>query len=350
MSEERGDYLCGMYRDMSRKCKAGKYLDPKNYDKEMNNETTAMAGSWPLSTLSVLRADRAISLHRSCIPTHTKSRKNERKRSMKNRIMSMIAIIGAVIGGILIARARTNPPADTVAMSDNESGSTSDNEIAPLLRSFFAAMNRIGDNAQQLYEEALAALRSRPENTIAEIMRAERMTDEEDYSTRWALVHAASELRNPVALPYLRNLVQTRIPHERSRNPHSFSTVTEETILRTTAIEGVEHLAVAGNNDAIEALFEFLEQPSLSIRRASVQAILATREGQSLRARVAVLLPQDQQFLLDIRRVDVREVPQINNPQKYLATTRREKTNPPPAPGRGSASRFTGRNSPPRIS
>lgn len=269
---------------------------------------------------------------------------------MKNRIISMIAIIGAIIGGILIGRARANPPADTVALSDTESSSTSDNEIAPLLRSFFAAMNRIGDNAQQLYEEALAALRSRPENTIAEIMRAERMTDEEDYSTRWALVHVASELRNPVALPYLKNLVQTRIPRERSRNPHSFSTVTEETILRTTAVEGVEHLAVAGNNDALEALFEFLQQPSLSIRRASVQAILATREGQSLQSRMAALLPQDQQFLLNIRRVDVREVPQINDPQKYLATTRRKKTNPPPAPGRGSVSRFTGRNNPPRIS
>jgi hypothetical protein len=52
----------------------------------------------------------------------------------------------------------------------------------------------------------------------------------------------------------------TPIPPERSKNPHSFSTVAEETILRTTAIEGIKYLAADGSEAAIESLFDFLGQ------------------------------------------------------------------------------------------
>src|SRR3712207_8247200 len=50
-----------------------------------------------------------------------------------------------------------------------------------------------------------------------------------------------------------RSFVRTPIPLERSKDSHSFSTVAEETILRTTAVDGVEQLAAEGNDDAREA-------------------------------------------------------------------------------------------------
>jgi hypothetical protein len=56
-------------------------------------------------------------------------------------------------------------------------------------------------------------------------------------------LRAAAELQHPAALPFLFNLVLTPIPPEESPDPHSFSTVAEETILRTTAVEGIGHLA-----------------------------------------------------------------------------------------------------------
>lgn len=249
---------------------------------------------------------------------------------MTNRFSRLVAAtFGIVGGGVVLSRIRANPPPDTVE-SSARLDPLRDSEAGRLLHRFFVAMNGVGDDAQAAYEEALAALRARAEAIVAEIAHAERTVDTDDYVTRWALIHAAAELRHPAALPLLRDLVRQRIPPERSPDPHSLSTVAEETILRTTAVEGVEYLAVDGNDEAREALFGFLEQPSLSIRRASVQGILATSGGDALRGRVAALLPADQQFILDIKRVDVRAVPQIEDPTRHLAQAARPLTDPSP--------------------
>ena len=264
---------------------------------------------------------------------------------MKLRLPTLLATsVGIAVGGIVLFRVRFNTP-DTTQSTNGGGLSTSGPEIGQLLHNFFVSMNQIGENAQADYEEALAQLRAQPEETIAEIARVERLIVEENYPARAALVFTASELRHPAALPFLTNFVQTRIPRERSHHVHTFSTVTEETILRTTAVAGVEQLALADNGDALEALFTFLEVPSLSVRRAAVQAILATKEGPRLRTRVAALLPANQQFLLDIQRVDVHSVPQITNPQRSLVST--ASTAPPPAlDSRGEALAANGNDTP----
>lgn len=203
-----------------------------------------------------------------------------------------------------------------------------------LLKNFVAAMNVMGDDAEEGYQVALRELRQRRGEVLVELARAEDRADPQDYSTRWALVHIASELRHSAALSHLTNLVSTPIPPEQSTNPHSYSTVVQETILRTTAVEGVGYIAAKGGKAAFEALFEFLKQPSLSIRRAAVQAILSTPKGQEARKRIEGLLPKDQRFLLDIKPADVREVPQIKQPGRHLKDTGRKvkKVAPPTIP------------------
>lgn len=186
-----------------------------------------------------------------------------------------------------------------------------------LLTNFFAAMSGAGDDAEDQYRRALTNLRKYADLVMVEIARSHSECNAGDYPTRWAHVHAASEMRHPAALPFLRNLILTPIPPEESPDPHSFSSVGEETILRTTAVEGIGHLA--SRADAIETLFEALRQPSLSIRRAAVQSLLASARGRKLRARIAKALPEEQQFLLDLKAVSVRDVPQIKNPERHLS-------------------------------
>jgi len=193
-----------------------------------------------------------------------------------------------------------------------------DSPARTLLGNFFAAMSGDGDDADDQYRRALTDLRKHVDLVVVEIARSHSYCNARDYPTRWAHVHAASELRHPAALPFLRNLILTPIPPEESPDPHSFSTVGEETILRTTAVEGIGHLA-HNRADAIEALFEALRQPSLSIRRAAVQSLLASPRGRKLRARISKSLPEEQQFLLDLKRIDVRDVPQIKNPERHLS-------------------------------
>jgi len=194
-------------------------------------------------------------------------------------------------------------------------------------------MSRGGDDAEDEYQRALEDLRAQPEAVVVEIARGSSDCEESDYPARWALVHLAAELRHPAALPFLRNLVETPIPPEQSKDPHSFSTVAEETILRTTAVEGVGVLArERQSREATEALWQFMKQPSLSIRRAAVQSLyMASGTSKRVRDRIAALLPDDQRFLLDLKPVDVTEVPQIGRPQRHLSPTGREgRTAPPP--------------------
>jgi HEAT repeat protein len=179
-------------------------------------------------------------------------------------------------------------------------------------------MSATGDDADDQYRRALADLRKHADLVVVEIARSHGECNARDYPTRWAHVYAASELRHPATLPFLRNLVSTPIPPEESPDPHSLSTVGEETILRTTAVEGIGFLA-RDRADATDALFEVLRQPSLSLRRAAVQSLLATPRGRKLRARIAKALPEEQQFLLALKAVDVRNVPQIKNPERHLS-------------------------------
>lgn len=235
--------------------------------------------------------------------------------------------------------ARSPDASDKLRVKRAERTLGSDSPAGVALANALAAINRLGDDAEDEYQRALEGLRERPDLVMVEIAREASDCDDGDYPTRWALVHLASELRHPAALPFLRNLVETPIPPERSREPHSFSSVAEETILRTTAVEGVGALAAEGKNrEAAEALWQFLKQPSLSVRRAVVQSLYTT-EGSSrrVRDRIARLLPEDQRFLLDLKPAQVADVPQITRPQRHLSEAgRRGRTDSPPMfPGEG---------------
>lgn len=207
-------------------------------------------------------------------------------------------------------------------------------EMSPaalLLTDLLATMNSLGIDAEEEYRRLLDTARKQAPEVVLAIARREQTCAPHDYSTRWGLVFAASELKHPATLPYLCDLVLTPLPAETSPNPHSFSVVAEETILRTTAVEGIGHLAAAGRKEALDALLTFLATPSLSVRRAAVQAILTTPSGRRLRKRVAESLPKDQRFLLDLRRPDVREVPQIRNPERNLSDAGRRARKEAPA-------------------
>ena len=195
--------------------------------------------------------------------------------------------------------ARSGPPLvhDTLGKLPAGQSKPSANPIAARINNFLAAMNGAGDNAQVRYAAALDAMRAEPEQSVLALAQAEAVCNRTDYPLRWALVYAAAQMNHDAALPYLRNLILTPIPPEQSSAPHSFSTVGKETVLRTTAIEGVGRLAVQGNEAALPALFEFLSIASISVRRASVQAILAV--NPKLRKKAAEALPADHRFLLE---------------------------------------------------
>jgi hypothetical protein len=224
--------------------------------------------------------------------------------------------LGAIAVGVYIAVSQSQRRADTVGPSQNPRNPFNDNDASRALHDFLAAAYTQSENADEAYARALERLRSQAEAVVPEIARIEATLRESDYPTRFALILAASELHHPASLPWLRSVALSRIPAERSPDPHSFSTIAEETILRTTAVDGIGHLARNNNKEAVEALFQCLSTPSLSMHRAAVQQLLQAPDVP--RDRIVSALPQDQHFLLDLRRIDVREAPQIRDPQRTL--------------------------------
>jgi hypothetical protein len=207
-----------------------------------------------------------------------------------------------------------------------------DGPAGVLLRTFVEAANSEGEDAQAVYEAALEALRQAPEQVAVGIARALGSCPDEDYTLKWTLVHAAAELKDAAVLPLLHELVTTPIPPEVSADPHSYSSVEDETVLRTTAVDGVSEIAARGDERAEGMLFEFLEVPSISIRRAAVQGLLQSPRGEELRARVAEYLPRDQRFLLELKATRVEDMEQVRDPQRYLSERgRAEPTEQPPA-------------------
>jgi len=193
---------------------------------------------------------------------------------------------------------------------------------------FLEVMNGIGEEAESAYQEALEDLRTNPEETIIAIAQAEARCSRDDYNLRWALVYAATQMQHDSALPFLYNMAFTPIPTERSAVPHSYSTVGQETILRTTAIEGIGTLAAAGNERASQILFESLSIESTSVRRASIQALF--KVSSDLRERIAEYLPSNYHFLLDVQPMQVSEVQQVESPQRHLREEARlDKPTPP---------------------
>lgn len=190
--------------------------------------------------------------------------------------------------------------------------------LGQLVLGALEAMNAAGEDAEERFQEALGRLRERAGEAVIVITRMECEVPRQDYATRWALVYLVGELEDRMALPLLRQIVLTPIPPEKSRDPHS-STVAEETIIRTTAVDAVAALARMGEEEAVEALMEFFDVPSFSIRRAAVQGLLSTPKADDVRDRIRACLPEDQHFLLDLKPMDVRKAEQIDDPQRHLS-------------------------------
>ena len=102
----------------------------------------------------------------------------------------------------------------------------------------------------------------------------------------------------------------------------------EETSLRTAAVDGVARLASGDGKEAVEALLDFLDVPSLSVRRAAVEHLMGVKQGESLRGRIEERLCPEYRFLPYVRPIDVRKVTQITDPEQDLTDEGRRWSKP----------------------
>lgn len=198
------------------------------------------------------------------------------------------------------------------------------------LENALKAINGFGDDAEKHFQEALKELREIPEEVVLELAQAfDDKCQPDVYPIKWGLVYLATELQSKAAYPFLKRLIFTPIPDERSANPDSFSTVAEETILRTTAVEGMFSFLKNSKDkkyhkEAEELLLECLTLPSISIARAAFQTLEKGRQiDDQLREKIKELLPRERHYLLKIKPKKVEEVEQIKDPERNLKPLRK---------------------------
>ena len=207
-----------------------------------------------------------------------------------------------------------------------------DPDISGLVTSALTAMAASGDTAEDAYLQTLVSLRERAEDVVAALGATYSSLEEDRYLERWSLVQLLTDLRARSAVDVLTDVLRQPIPEERSAHPaHGLSTVGEEMIIRTTAVEALARLVAEGDRPAREALLAQLRHEALSVRRAVVQAVMDSGD-QQLRIEVAAALKGTaDEWLLGLRRADVRDVPQADGRQ-FLRERDPEDSSTPPDP------------------
>lgn len=185
-----------------------------------------------------------------------------------------------------------------------------DEELNALIVEAVNRMGGVGEHAEERYQRALEPLRERAGEAVDVLFAEYQALPEDSYVDRWSLVHLLSELREPSATQPLNRIITTRIPGEKAKEAHDISTVTEEVMIRTTAVEGLVRLSADGVEDARKVLLRHAKHQRLSIRRACVQGLMETGEDADRRELRALLKERGDEGLLRIKRIDVRDAPQ----------------------------------------
>jgi hypothetical protein len=171
-------------------------------------------------------------------------------------------------------------------------------------------MGGVGDDAEENYRRALRSLMKWGPGVLDVIVGEYDDLPEDSYLDRWSLVQLLVELRYPEGVKALNRIIAARIPAEKFRKSHDMSTVAEEVMIRTTAVEGLVHLSADGVEEARDMLLKHAAHRTFSIRRACVQGLMETGTDDDKRKLRRLLKERKEEGLLKIRRVDVRSVPQ----------------------------------------
>jgi hypothetical protein len=95
--------------------------------------------------------------------------------------------------------------------------------------------------------------------------------------------------------------------------------ITQNTIVALDAVDGIEMLADDGHAAAIDVLVEAASLDSNAIRGAALTALAARGERRDHFERASVALPSTLRALAGLRRTQVHDVPQIQDPRVHLA-------------------------------
>lgn len=175
------------------------------------------------------------------------------------------------------------------------------------VRAAINQMSASGPDAELNYHQTLRELASDARAAVTAVADMYRATPEEEYIDRWTQVYLLADLREGAALSVFDDILSTPIPPEKAPGMVTHSTVGEEAMIRTTAIEGITRIAAQGDHEALELLRKHIQHENFSVRRAAIQGYLEAA-GEGARDELRGVLPERDLFILNIRRAGVQDV------------------------------------------
>lgn len=201
------------------------------------------------------------------------------------------------------------------------------NNIQDSVDAALSQMSAAGADAELNYQQALRGLASNPQAAVTAVVDRYRAADEDQYIERWTQVHLLADLRDSNAAAIFDTIVSTPIPPEQAPGMVTYSTVGEEVMIRTTAIEGLTRLAAQGDRQALDLLRKHTRHDAFSVKRAAIQGYIEAA-GAGARDELRKTLPQEDHFILDLRRAEVQDVPQ----PRIESTSNETEAERPPSP------------------
>ena len=203
-----------------------------------------------------------------------------------------------------------------------------DQRLYRTLLDALGAMTAGRPDADEIYNGLVRRL-GEDEEFVVVVLKTLESLDESEYQERWALLQLAIDLEHPAAGEYLAEFVRRPISEERSEDPvHGVSTVTEEVILRTTAIEGLARL-FRHDFDSTDVLLETIASSDYgAVRRASWFALIDGGRQDAVERARGMLQDSEYRWIVDLRRIPVHEA--VQHDPKLINRDRPSRSDIPP--------------------
>lgn len=245
---------------------------------------------------------------------------------MRKRVFATIAVVGVAVAAFAL-RAR-NTQKRTVAEAPILQGQGT---LPGALGHFVTVLNSVNSEDDPEYVTSLASLRNDREEALAVATRFMAGTSEGLFGLRHSVILAVAALRDPSALDLLSKVAlnpqplppkeapSRQMPADPHELEHESENVVQGTIIALDAVEGIEKLADDGHAAALNVLVEAARVDSNAIRGAALTVLAARDDRRDHLQRALSTLPPELRPLAALRRMHVRDVPQIRDPRVHLA-------------------------------
>jgi hypothetical protein len=166
-------------------------------------------------------------------------------------------------------------------------------------------LHAVDEAGIQAYRHVVELLKARDDapKLVAEALAA---ADTHDIPLRWALLYLLADLEHPSAADVFLGAASQTLPKAPERGQGCTTIRDWEVLVRTMAIAGLAR--VPARDERVEkglfTLLRKLEEPALRVEVVKALLKIDTKNGERIRE----ILPDDQRFMLYLRRAEEREL------------------------------------------